>query len=377
MRDYSIINANLIEAELERLIGENRWSVIEEFKYLSSDFIRENKNKFDFENLCRHQQFTPSLVSEFLREFSNLDEYSKEESESFIDTICCFQKLNIGHYIDFKDILDWDDISRYQNLDKHSIYEFRDKINFESLSANQYLTEEIVEIYQSRLNFDIILSKHSKFANKDFYLKNKNFIKNLTPFINKVPFKDLLFDAKIRGLNLYPSSYQVTKEIDKELLFQYKDLIKISQDSTFWEGISSKPWIDDEVYSEFKNNLLSEFIDYKNVQNNLSAENLFEIFNKFNRFKGSRTRLENYFFKMEDEKLIEIFSLAKSIRIIDFDVCASLVLPKALIKAFLPSLYDIKDLIIRNYSRAVEDKRIEEEKLIEVVEIFNQYGEII
>lgn len=107
---------------------------------LSTNFIREHKNKLNWRRITKSHNIT----IEFANEFKDCIDWgwiskSHKLTDEFIDF--------------FADELVWSEISAFQNLTDAQIRKHKNKIIWGRLVANRELTEEFIEEYDWRINF--------------------------------------------------------------------------------------------------------------------------------------------------------------------------------------------------------------------------------
>jgi len=76
------------------------------------------------------------------------------------------QKLSEGFIREFKDRVDWDLISSHQMLSEDFIREFKDKVNWHLISSRQKLSEDFIREFKDKVNWYLI-SSYQKLS-KDF-----------------------------------------------------------------------------------------------------------------------------------------------------------------------------------------------------------------
>jgi hypothetical protein len=119
---------------------------------LSEDFIREFKDRVNWDHVSRYQKLSENFIREFKGEVSwfYISEYQKL-SENFIkefkdrvywDYISMFQKLSEDFIRKFKNRVEWDHISEYQNLSEDFIREFKDEVDWYYISRYQKLSKD-------------------------------------------------------------------------------------------------------------------------------------------------------------------------------------------------------------------------------------------
>ena len=102
-------------------------------------YIRENKNKVNWDAVCGYQK----LSEDFIREFKDKIDW---------DYISKHQKLSEEFIREFQDELYWECLSEYQELSEEFIKEFKDKIDWDYISSCQKLSEDFIREFKYRLN---------------------------------------------------------------------------------------------------------------------------------------------------------------------------------------------------------------------------------
>ena len=102
------------------------------------DYIRENKNKVDWNVISSWQK----LSEDFIREFQYRVNWV---------SISIYQKLSEEFIREFKDKVRWVGISIYQKLSEEFIREFKDEVDWDCISECQQLSEEFRREFADRL----------------------------------------------------------------------------------------------------------------------------------------------------------------------------------------------------------------------------------
>lgn len=88
--------------------------------------------------------------------------------------MCGHQKLSKKFIREFKDILDWSNISFYQNLDEDFIEEMKDYVCWRPIYNCQRLSEQFVErhINDKQFEWQYVCHNYKIYFSKQFVLKH-------------------------------------------------------------------------------------------------------------------------------------------------------------------------------------------------------------
>lgn len=115
------------------------WTEISERHDLSIDFVREFRDKINWETICNNGNF--AFTWEFLDEFEDrIDWYVISDSKV----------LEHKDLIKYKDKLNWSSITRNQKLTEEELYQFSDLLNWNFI-YNQNLTDKFIRDYYKEL----------------------------------------------------------------------------------------------------------------------------------------------------------------------------------------------------------------------------------
>ena len=102
-------------------------------------YIRENKNKVNWDVVCRYQKLSEEFIQEF-QDRVNCEYISK------------YQKLSEDFIREFADRVNWEFISEYQVLSEDFIREFKDRVNWFYIGEYQELSEDFIREFEYRLS---------------------------------------------------------------------------------------------------------------------------------------------------------------------------------------------------------------------------------
>ncbi len=166
--------------------------------------VVEFKDKVNWRNISTYQR----LSEEFIREFKDKVDWN---------CISSYQKLSEEFIREFKDKVDWDYISRFQKLSEEFIREFKNKVYWRNISSYQKLSEEFIREFKDIVNWSCI-STYQKLSEE---------------FIRK-------FEDKVYWRNI--STYQ---KLSEEFIREFKDEVD-------WCHISIYQKLSEEFIREFK-----------------------------------------------------------------------------------------------------------------------------
>ena len=159
------------------------WRAIYEHSILSESFkielFREFKDKVNWHEISKYQK----LSENFIREFKDYVDWG-------IISRC--QKLSENFIREFQDKVDWWNISKYQKLSQKFIRKFQDKVDWRCISESQKLSEYFMQEFRDKIKWYWI-SKYQKLSEKfirkfqdkiiwDYILKHQKLSEN---FIRK------------------------------------------------------------------------------------------------------------------------------------------------------------------------------------------------
>ena len=164
------------------------WRAISEYSILSESFkielFREFKDKVNWHEISKYQK----LSENFIREFKDYVDWG-------IISRC--QKLSENFIREFQDKVDWWNISKYQKLSEKFIRKFQDKVDWRCISESQKLSEYFMQEFRDKIKWYWI-SKYQKLSEKfirkfqdkiiwDYILKHQKLSENfIHKFKNKV-----------------------------------------------------------------------------------------------------------------------------------------------------------------------------------------------
>jgi len=147
---------------------------IDYHKIITEEFIRENKDEINWEEICICQK----LSEDFIREFHNKVNWEE---------ISCCQKLNENFIREFQDKVYWNYISTFQKLSEEFIREFKDEVDWTRISGCQKLSEKFIREFKNKVNLIYFLNqinfKVSFDKNKNIYrIISNNYCSNYLEF---------------------------------------------------------------------------------------------------------------------------------------------------------------------------------------------------
>lgn len=147
------INLKYLKLAKEDLHNNNNeafWGKICWHYNLDEDFVREFKDKINFEYL-QYNAFSESFLDEF-------------QDRIYWCSVPCsiHQQLSDNFIIKYQDKLNWNAISFFKNnFSEEFIEKFKDKISWIDLSLNKTIPENIIRRYKTHLNLSIILKRQN------------------------------------------------------------------------------------------------------------------------------------------------------------------------------------------------------------------------
>ena len=169
--------------------------------------IKEFKDYVDWWNISRYQK----LSEDFIREFKDKVNWRN---------ISRYQKLSEDSIREFQNKVDWDDISCYQQLSENVIIEFKNKVDWENISRYQKLSLNFIKEFKDKVNWNWI-SRYQKLS-LDF----------IREFQDKVSWN-------------YISRYQQLSE----------NFIREFEDKVNWHYISSSQKLSEDFIEEFQDKI--------------------------------------------------------------------------------------------------------------------------
>ena len=119
------------------------------------DYIRENKNKVDWNVISSWQK----LSEDFIREFQYRVNW---------DCISANQQLSEDFIREFENLVDWFYISECQKLSEEFIREFRDRVDWSCISYYQKLSEEFMREFEDKIDWSVVSDVYQTLSEK-FY----------------------------------------------------------------------------------------------------------------------------------------------------------------------------------------------------------------
>jgi hypothetical protein len=194
---------------MEKIMKE---SLVKEIKgiieyYNLNCSVKEFKDKVDWIDISVYQ----SLSEDFIREFQDKVNWN---------CIPAFQHLSEDFIREFQNKVDWIDISVCQSLSEDFIREFQDKVNWNYISECQHLSEDFIREFQDKVAWYCISSRQS--LSEDF----------IREFQDKVDW-------------YYISEYQHLSE----------DFIREFKDKVNWNDISCYQSLSEDFIREFQDKI--------------------------------------------------------------------------------------------------------------------------
>ena len=129
---------------------------------LSEDFIREFKDKVDWDCISIYQKLSENFIREIqdrvvwrcISIYQKLSEDFMREFQDRVDWyfISIYQKLSEDFMREFQDRVDWYFISIYQKLSENFIREIQDRVVWRCISKNQILSESFIREFNLEVN---------------------------------------------------------------------------------------------------------------------------------------------------------------------------------------------------------------------------------
>lgn len=137
----------------------SEWEEKSRSKYLSPNFILENKDNLNFHDVCK---------------FTKLNERIVLQLDSYMDWIALYlyqdiEDLSAEFFYNHEWYLDWDKISAIKNLPVNAIDKCPDKLDWNVVAKNTSFKEEYLEKYYNRIPKDL-LCRYQKLS--DTFLNN-------------------------------------------------------------------------------------------------------------------------------------------------------------------------------------------------------------
>jgi hypothetical protein len=135
----------------------------EEYEQMSEDFIRELKDKMDWESVSICAKLSENCIREFQKELhwkmmsqhQNLSESFIREFQNKVDwvKVSKHQNLSESFIVEFQNKVDWKKISKHQNLSESFIVEFQNKLNWQKISKHQNLSSSFIKQFENNLSW--------------------------------------------------------------------------------------------------------------------------------------------------------------------------------------------------------------------------------
>jgi len=164
-----------------------------------------------------------------------LDLDIKKEVKSLI------KELNLDCSVDeFKDYVDWGNISYCQELSEDFIRDFKDKVNWHCISESQQLSENFIREFKDRVDWEYI-SRYQELS--------EDFIKDFKDNVNWINIsycqrlsEDFIRDFKdmVDWINI--SAFQ---QLSEDFINEFKDNVN-------WHCISKRQQLSEDFINEFK-----------------------------------------------------------------------------------------------------------------------------
>jgi hypothetical protein len=234
--------------EVKKIIIENKFitmkkSVEEEVRYLIKELdlncsVEEFKNKVDWWDISEYQK----LSENFIREFKN--------KVNWWD-ISKFQKLSEDFIREFKNKVNWECISASQKLSESFIREFKDKVDWGCISESQKLSEGFIREFQNEVYWGWI-SQYQKLS-EDFIREFKDKINWIWISAHQKLSENFIREFKDKVDWYYISEHQ---KLSEGFIREFK--LKINPDNWLYKDKGFK-------LEKIKETGLYEFIDSDHI----------------------------------------------------------------------------------------------------------------
>ena len=166
-------------------VEDINWNTISR-KPLSEKFIREFKNNVNWYNISMFQQLSENFIKEF-------------QNEVDWDCISKHQKLSEDFIIEFQNDVRWYYISKLQKLSENFIREFKNKVNWVWICFTQTLSEDFIREFQNKVDWEYVCT---------YQKLSENFIRE---FKDKVWWRNIFYFQKLSPMFIDEFNIEVVK----------------------------------------------------------------------------------------------------------------------------------------------------------------------
>lgn len=191
---------NILTEDIIREFQENfDWFAISDTQKLPEDLIAKHISQVDWYSISRKQVLSESFIDKY-KDYVNWHEISSNQSlsEEFIERyadkldwggVLIKNKLSENFIRKFEDKVNWVLVSAKQVLSEEFIEEYSDKVDWREISENQVLSEKFITKYKDRLDWNSMLC--NQVLSVDFIEKNMNDFTNTLRFLVLPKFQKL------------------------------------------------------------------------------------------------------------------------------------------------------------------------------------------
>ena len=149
------------------------WGNVKNKKF-SPEFIEENIEKMDWDNLCKTQNLTDELMRKYADKLS-------------WNHVSQYQKLNEVFMHDFKDKLSWTYLCRNQIMSEQFMEDHKDNMDWDEASSSQEMSLEFISKYKTVLDWNELCRYKSHILNTVFIEQHYEYINmsnTVTQYLN-------------------------------------------------------------------------------------------------------------------------------------------------------------------------------------------------
>jgi len=190
--------------------------------------IKEFKDKVDWNNISIYQK----LSENFIREFKDKVDWYR---------ISQYQKLSENFIKEFEDKVNWYKISIYQKLSENFIREFKDKVDWNYISMCQKLSTNFIKEFKDKVNWNRISTSQKLSINfiKEFkdkvnwdnisqYQKlSENFIREFEDKIDVEIYENVnekkSYTQKLKEVKEYCKTYELKLDKQNKCFYAFRE----------------------------------------------------------------------------------------------------------------------------------------------------------
>lgn len=265
--EISIFKNGVIHYLMSR--KRNFWQIISLFD-ISEEFMETFKYHLEWDIVLRHKMNIPV---KYYREFKDTLNWKNISFGSI---------LSEAFIREFEDKVDWEHISQYQKLSEDFIREFRDKVFWNKISEFQVLSEPMIREFKDCLNWTLV----SKFqVLSETFIKEfrayvdwldvlvyqdltEDFIVNIIPIsdINPSKLSFIIHHKKLSNRFIRTFSDNIDWFYISKFRTLSEDFIREFKDKVYWPYISKYQELTEDFIQEFKDQVYwPEIVIHQNV----------------------------------------------------------------------------------------------------------------